>query len=81
MSDLPHGCITPEILRTLATVMEKLHKWHQEMRGSPIDTPCLRRIESDGDNIVATVHVGPPVGGKKEKFILHPSGWWEFANR
>ena len=76
---LPHGCITPSIIRSLADLMLWLEEHHVSMRGLKNEMPCLRRVESTADGIVATVHVGPAIGGVREKFILHEGAErWRF---
>lgn len=73
--DLPFGCISPGALRELATAIERLDSYHHSVGGFKVDRPCLRRIEAQGDRVVAFVSTGPAVGGAWFIFELTPSGW------
>lgn len=72
---LPYGCIDPDALRALADMMVKLRTWHAMMMGAKLDAPCLRRVESVGDRIIAYVHVGPSIGGFVERLICIGGSW------
>lgn len=73
--EFPHGCITADALHSLADALERLEKWHNALYGRPSDSPCLRRIEADGDCVHAYVSVGPAVGGDWERLTLSRHGW------
>ena len=73
--DLPHGCISADDLHALANTLERLYKWHRSLSGRERDRPCLRRIGSDGDSILAHVSIGPEIGGYWETLELTPRGW------
>ena len=72
---MPFGCIGAVSLRALADVVERLDKRHEDMFGRAYDAPCLRRIECDGDRVVAHVSSGPAVGGTWFSFVLEAGDW------
>ena len=72
---LPHGCIGPGSLRALADSLERLAEYHVSIGGSVQDRPCLRRIEAQGDRVVAYVSTGRAVGGSWFVYSLGPEGW------
>lgn len=72
---LPRGCIGSTSLRELADALERLTDFHDARRGAHADRPCLRRIESQGDLVVAYVSTGPDIGGTWIRFALGPHGW------
>lgn len=72
---LPIGCIASSHLRALADALEALESWHQSQGGDRGDTPCLRRLESNGGSVVAHISVGPPIGGHWERLELKDHSW------
>lgn len=72
---LPIGCINAHALRSLAVSIDWLEQWHVSQGGKSCDHPCLRRIESTDNQIIAHVSSGLPVGGEWFRFTLTKNGW------
>jgi hypothetical protein len=72
--DLPHGCITANALRSLASTMDRLSAWHTSRGGHLTDMPCLKDISVQGETIIARVTVGNIVNYRLE----YGAGSWEF---
>lgn len=72
---LPFGCVSSGALRQLADAIDRLEDWHRAHAGANQDRPCLRRIEANGDAVVAHISTGPAVGGSWITLELGPHGW------
>lgn len=73
---LPHACITPSALRSLATALDRFRAMHDKLGGAGDDEPCLTELAVDpAGRVAARVRSG------HRTFILALSSVtreWEF---